>query len=164
MLTTLNAASRSMGTEHMEEKVAEAARHTSIEPAVTTCFFGTHTTNVSVQRTAKLQSKQTLNSWSPFRSHTLLSKRQTQRCNTSQWFLQFIFLTRKIYFSFFCLQVHYQTKLHNWQQPYILNYANIATNPSNPQSITMTSPHNITFCHHTYAAQLSYLKLYLHTF
>jgi hypothetical protein len=49
-------AGRSMGADSMEEKAAEAARHTSNESAVTTCFFGTHATNLSVQNTAKLQS------------------------------------------------------------------------------------------------------------
>jgi hypothetical protein len=41
-------AGRSMGADNMEEKAAEAARHTSNESAVTTCFFGTHPTNLSV--------------------------------------------------------------------------------------------------------------------
>lgn len=63
------------------------------------------------------------------------------------------------YIFLFCLQV-YQTKLHDWQQLYILNHANLYTNPSPKHSITVPSPHNTTCCYQTYAAQPSYL----HTF
>jgi len=151
-----------MGADSMEEKAAEAARHTWNESAVTTCFLA-HMLQIYQYKVLPNSSQNKL--WIPDHplDNTLYYPNTWHKGETQATGSCNLFALQGRYICLFCLQVRYQTKPHDWQQLCILNHANISTNPSNQHNITVTSTH-ITCYHQTYAAHPSYLQLYLHTF